>query len=174
MNTRKSMTLPIIITIIFIGIIVYLFMNIKQSKIVCEKKTNYDGGFSIKEVVESTTDGKKINSIKVTKTIYVADRYVNNADSIEEIKNIIQNTLDYLGNNVKYSVLDDRIIIEIEISKNELVLLDNINFVDNGGKVDVVINTNTKSSGVVTLAVGDSYTDGELMKSLKNKGYSCK
>ena len=53
MNTRNSMTLPIIITIIFIGIIVYLFMNIKQSKIVCEKKTNYDGGFSIKEVVES-------------------------------------------------------------------------------------------------------------------------
>lgn len=174
MNTRKSMTLPIVITLIFIVIIVYLFMNLKQSKVICEKSTSYDGGFVVKEVVESTTDGKKINSIKVTKTIFMADRYINNSESIEEIKNTIENTLEYLGDSVSYSLLDDRIIIEIEISKNELVLLDNINFIDNGGKIEVVIDTNTKSSGVVSLAVGDNYTDGELMKRLKNKGYSCK
>lgn len=174
MNTRKSMTLPIIITLIFIVIIIYLFMNLKQSKVICEKNTSYDGGFKVKELIESKTDGKKINSIKVTKTIYVADRYINNTDSIEEIKSVIENTLDYLGDKVSYSVLDDRIIIVITVSKDELVLLDNINFVDNGGKVEVVIDTNTKSSGVISLAVGDSYTDGELMKRLKNKGYSCK
>ena len=104
----------------------------------------------------------------------MADRYVNNSDSIEEIKNVIKNTLDYLGDNVTYSVLDDRIIIKINIKKNGLVLLDNINFVDNGGKIDVIIDTNTKSNNVVKLAIGDNYTDGELMQSLKNKGYSCK
>lgn len=135
---------------------------------------SYDGGVTVKEVVESTTDGKKINSMKITKTIYFADRYENNIDSIEEIKNAIENTLDYLGDKVTYNVMDDRIIIEIKVSKNELVLLGNINFVDNGGKIEVIIDTNTKSSSVIALSVGDNYTDGELMKRLKNKGYTCK
>ena len=168
------MTLPIIITLIFIVIIVYLFMNLKQSNISCQKSKSYDGGIVVKENVEAVTDGKKINSMKITKTIYFPDRYVNNIDSIEEIKNAIDNTLEYLGDKVTYNVMDDRIIIEIEVSKNELVLLDNINFVDNGGKVEVIIDTNTKSSSVIALGVGDNYTDGELMKSLKNKGYTCK
>ena len=135
---------------------------------------SYDGGITVKEVVESTTDGKKINSMKITKTIYFADRYVNNIDSIEEIKNAIENTLEYLGDKVTYNVMDDRIIVEIKVSKNELILLDNINFVDNGGKIEVIIDTNTKSSSVIALSVGDNYTDGELMKRLKNKGYTCK
>lgn len=174
MSTRKSMTLPIIITLIFIVIIIYLFMTIKQSKIVCEKTSEFDGGFTVNEVVETTTDGKKINSLKITKTINMADRYMNNSDSLDEIKNTISHTLDYLGDNVQYKVLDDAIVVEIEVEKDELVLLDNINFVDNGGKVDVVIDTNTKSSNVVALSVGDNYTDGELMKRLKNNGYTCK
>ena len=135
---------------------------------------SYDGGITVKEVVESTTDGKKINSMKITKTIYFADRYVNNIDSIEEIKNAIENTLEYLGDKVTYNVMDDRIIVEIKVSKNELILLDNINFVDNGGKIEVIIDTNTKSSSVIALSVGDNYTDGELMKRLKNRGYTCK
>ena len=174
MSTRRSKTLPIIITLIFIVIIVYLFMNLKQSKVSCQKSMSYDGGVTVKEVVESTTDGKKINSMKITKTIYFADSYENNIDSIEEIKNAIENTLDYLGDKVTYNVMDDRIIIEIKVSKNELVLLGNINFVDNGGKIEVIIDTNTKSSSVIALSVGDNYTDGELMKRLKNKGYTCK
>ena len=174
MSTRRSKTLPIIITLIFIVIIIYLFMNLKQSKVSCQKSKTYDGGITVKEVVESTTDSKKINSMKITKTIYFADRYLNNTESIEEIKNAIANTLDYLGDKVTYNVMDDRIIIEIKVSKNELVLLDNINFVDNGGKIDVIIDTNTKSSSVIALAVGDNYTDGELMKRLKNRGYTCK
>ena len=174
MSTRRSKTLPIIITLIFIVIIVYLFMNLKQSKVSCQKSKTYDGGITVKEVVETTTDSKKINSMKITKTIYFADRYKNNIDSIGEIKNAIENTLDYLGKKVTYNVMNDRIIIEINVSKDELVLLDNINFVDNGGKIEVIIDTNTKSSSVVALAVGDNYSDGELMKRLKNRGYTCK
>lgn len=174
MNTRRSKTLPVIITLIIIVIIIYLFMNLKQSKISCQKIKEYDGGVTVKEVVESTTDSKKINSMKITKTIYFADRYKNNIDSLKEIKNTIEYTLNYLGNKVTYNVMNDRIIIEINVSKNELVLLDNINFIDNGGKIEVVIDTNTKSSSVIALTVGDSYTDGELMKRLKNRGYTCK
>lgn len=149
-------------------------MNIKQSKIVCEKNMSYDGGFNISENIESTTDGKKITSLKVIKTIYVSDRYINNTDSLEEIKSTIANTLSYLDKSVSYRVLDDRIIIEMNLSKNQLVLLNNIEFVDNGGKIEVVIDTNTKSNNVITLSVGDNYTDGELMKKFKNNGYSCK
>lgn len=174
MNSRKSMTLPIVITLIFIVIVVYLFMNLKQSKVVCESIKTFDGGFKVKENVLSNTDGKKITSMEITKTIYVADRYVNNTESIEEVKNAIKNTLDYLGDNVSYEVLNDEIIVKMKVHKNELILLDNINFIDNGGKVDVLINTNTKSSDVISLSVGDNYTDGELMKKMKNRGYSCK
>lgn len=174
MSTRRSKTLPIIITLIFIVIIIYLFMNLKQSSVSCQRTKSFDGGITVKEVVNSTTDGKKISSMKITKTIYFADRYVNDTESIEEIKNAIENTLDYLGDKVTYNVMNDRIIIEINVSKNELILLDNINFVDNGGKIEVIIDTNTKSSSVIALSVGDNYTDGELMKRLKNKGYTCK
>jgi hypothetical protein len=149
-------------------------MNLKQSKVSCQKSKTYDGGITVKEVVETTTDSKKINSMKITKTIYFADRYKNNIDSIGEIKNAIEDTLEYLGKKVTYNVMDDRIIIEINVSRDELVLLDNINFVDNGGKIEVIIDTNTKSSSVIALAVGDNYTDGELMKRLKNRGYTCK
>lgn len=174
MSTRKSMKLPIAITLIFILIIVYLFMNIKQSKVICENSKVFDGGFRVDEYIESNTDGKKIISMDIVKTIYVSDRYVNNTDSIEEVKNVIMNTLDYLGDKVTYEVLNDRIVINIKVHKNELVLLDNIDFIDNGGKIEVVINTNTKSSDVISLSVGDNYTDGELMKKMKNRGYSCK
>lgn len=174
MSTRRSKTLPIIITLIFIVIIIYLFMNLKQSSVSCQRTKSFDGGITVKEVVNSTTDGKKISSMKITKTIYFADRYVNDTESIEEIKNAIENTLDYLGDKVTYNVMNDRIIIEINVSKNELILLDNINFVDNGGKIEVIIDTNTKSSSVIALSVGDNYTDGELMKRLRNRGYTCK
>ena len=174
MSTRRSKTLPVIITIIFMVVIIYLFMNLRQSNISCQKSKTYDGGITVKEVIESTTDGKKISSMKITKTIYFADRYQNNIDSLDEIKNSIEKTLEYLGNKVTYNVMDDRIIIEIKVSKNELVLLDNITFVDNGGKIEAVIDTNTKSSSVIALSVGDNYNEGELMKILRNKGYNCK
>jgi len=55
--------------------------------------------------------------------------------------------------------------------KVEVKALDNISFTS-GGKIKV--DSNTKSSKVVTLTVGDNYTDSDLMKFMKSKGYSCK
>ena len=66
MSTRRSKTLPIIITLIFIVIIIYLFMNLKQSSVSCQRTKSFDGGITVKEVVNSTTDGKKISSMKIT------------------------------------------------------------------------------------------------------------
>lgn len=170
MNTRKSMKLPIIITFIIIGIIVFLFARIKQTEVVCEKIYNFDSGISLKEKVVATLDGKEINKLDVTKTILLPEKYIKDENYIEDIKNNLDRTLSYLGENVSYSFLDDRIVVEISVNKNEVVLLKNISFEDK----KIVINSNTKSSDVVTLAIGDNYTDGEFMKTLKGYGYSCK
>ena len=61
MSTRKSMTLPIVITFIIIIIMVYLFTTIKQSEIVCEKTKIFDSNVRLKEELVSVTDEMKIN-----------------------------------------------------------------------------------------------------------------
>lgn len=170
MSSRKSMRLPIIITFIIIAVIVFLFARIKQTEVVCEKTYNFDSGISLKEKVVATLDGKEINKLNVTKTIILPEKYIKDENYVEDIKNNLDRTLSYLGDKVNYSILDDRIVVEISVDKNEVVLLKNIKFEDK----NIVIDSNTKSNDVVTLTVGDDYTDGEFMKTLKGLGYSCK
>ena len=170
MNSRKSRKLPIIITFIIIAVIVFLFARIKQTEVVCEKTYSFDSGISLKEKIVATLDGKEINKLDVTKTILLPEKYIKDENYIEDIKNNLERTLSYLGEKVSYSFLDDRIVVEISVNKNEVVLLKNISFDDK----KIIINSNTKSSDVVTLTVGDDYTDGEFMKALKGYGYSCK
>jgi len=170
MNSRKSRKLPIIITFIIIAVIVFLFARIKQTEVVCEKTYSFDSGISLKEKIVATLDGKEINKLDVTKTILLPEKYIKDENYIEDIKNNLDRTLSYLGEKVSYSFLDDRIVVEISVNKNEVVLLKNISFDDK----KIIINSNTKSSDVVTLTVGDDYTDGEFMKALKGYGYSCK
>ena len=74
---------------------------------------------------------------------------------------------------IKLSITNNKIIVTIKVDDDEILLLNNISFIVNDD-LEVKINTNTKSSDVITLTVGDSYTDGEFMKRLKNNGYSCK
>ena len=69
MSSRKSKTFPVIITFIFIVIIVYLFANLKQSQVTCEKTKSFDQDIRIKEELVAGTDGKKVNSISLKKTI---------------------------------------------------------------------------------------------------------
>ena len=77
------------------------------------------------------------------------------------------------GTSYKYTIGNDRVTVTIEVDKNEILLLDNIDFV-NTDDLQIKINSNTKSSEVITLSVGDHYTDGELMTRFKNNGYNCK
>ena len=172
MNTRKSMKLPIIITFIIILVIVFLFTRIKQTTVTCEKTYTFDSNIYLKERVETIFDGKKIDSIHLTKTIILPSKYAKESN-LEEIKNNLDRTLEYLGDNVKYSIGTDRIIVDITVTKNETVLLDNIVF-ELKDKPVIVIDSNTKSNEVITLKIGDSYNDGEFMKKLKSWGYSCK
>ena len=68
---------------------------------------------------------------------------------------------------------DDRVVLTIKLKKEKPVILDNISFIDNNNSLNIVIKTNTKDSEIITLSVNDEYSEGELMTTLKNRGYSC-
>lgn len=171
---NKKIRLPIIITFIFICIIVYLFTNIKQSKVICEKSETFDSDIKVDETIVSIIDGKKISSLFVRKKITLPDKFSRNEENFNLVKNSLKHTLDYLGNDVTYSFNENSVIVNIEASHNELILLDNIELFDNNGELSIAVDPNTKSSNVVTLKVGDNYTDGELKKKFKNNEYYCK
>ena len=172
MSSRKSMTLPIIVTFIIIVIIISLFVNIKQTEVVCSKEKNYDFGVRFHEEIETVMDGKKITGMTVSKVIILQDKFIAE-ENLKRIKSSLDRTLKYLGDKVKYTVGNDRIIVTIDVDKNEIILLDNIDF-SVLNDLQIHIKTNTKSNDVIALTVGDNYTDGEFMKMMKNKGYRCK
>ena len=174
MNTKKSKTLPIIITIIFIMIIVYLFMNIKQTTISCKKVKTFDSDIQLTETITSLMDNnRRINHIEVTKKITVPEKHPKREQALKGIKNAVEKTLEYLGDKATVEVDSNSVFVHIVVENKELVLLDNINIIDNNGEISVEIDVNTKSSNVVSLQVGDTYSDGELLTHLKNNGYSC-
>ena len=173
MNTRKSMKLPIIITFIFICIIVYLFMNIKQTEVVCRKTKTFDSNIKLEEVITTTIDNKEISSLSVYKKITLPAKINKKEQNLRGIKNSLEKSLEYLGDKVTYEITEDSVIVRINVKDNELVLLDNINIIDNNGEIGINIDVNIKSRNVISLSVGDNYTDGELMTRLRNNGYSC-
>lgn len=173
MGTRKSMRLPVILAFIIIGVIVYLFATIKQTEVKCEKVTTFDSNIYLKEEITSIMGNQRINSLNVKKTIILPEKYTKDETYLYKIKEELNRTLEYLGDKVTYKISNDRIIVEINVHKNEVVLLDNISF-DITNDLKILINSNTKSSKVITLKVGDNYTDGEFMKRLKKKDYNCK
>ncbi len=172
MATRKSMTLPVVLAFIFIVIIVYLFTTIKQTEVVCDKTTIYDADVKVVEDVIVTLDGKEITNLNVTKKIVLPDEY-NNETTINGIRYSLEKTLNYLGDRVEYTNTNYGLLVNIKIDDDKLVLLDNISFYENDN-LEIKVESNTKNSNIVVLSVGDNYTDGELMKRLKNNGYSCK
>ena len=173
MATRKSMTLPIIITFLIIGIIVYLFATIKQTQVTCVKNNLFDDNIRVNEEVTAVIDNKRIDELSVTKTIILPEKYTKSDTYLNSIKFSLEKTLDYLDNKAKITIGEDRIIVNIKVKKDEVVLLNNISFNVNDD-LEIEVDSNTKSSNVVTLSVGDNYTDGEFMKRLKNNGYTCK
>ena len=173
MSTRKSMTLLIIITFIIIAIIVYLFATIKQTEVTCVKNNLFDNNIRYNEEVKAIIDGKKINELNLEKVIILPQEYLKNDTYLNSIKFSLEESLEYLGDKAKITVGEDRVIVSIKVKKNEVILLNNISFNVNDD-LEVVVDSNTKSSNVVTLSVGDNYTDGEFMKKLKNNGYTCK
>lgn len=173
MNTKKS-RLPVILTFIVICIIIYLFMNIKQTEIICERDYSFDLDIELYESINIKLDSKKIIGIDLDKRITLPDSIDRREERISGIQDSIDTTLSYLGKAVEYKKYDNGLNVNINVHNNELVLLDNINFYSSNGDIGIWIDANTKSSNVIALSVGDNYTDGELMKKLKNSGYRCK
>lgn len=172
MVTRKSMTFPVVITVMVILIIVYLFATIKQTEVICNRTRVFDDDVKVSEEVNAIIDGKKITEMVVVKTIVLPSKYADDTHR-NSIKYSLEKTLDYLGNKVKYSISDNAITVTMKVHKNEIVLLNNIDFSVNDD-LEIIVNSNTKSSNVIPLTVGDNYTDGEFMMHMKNHGYSCK
>ena len=76
----------------------------------------------------STLDGKKITSLDVVKTIVLPDEYTKDETHLNSLQFALDNTLDYLDQNVKYTINEDRLIVKIHVDKNQIVMLDNISF----------------------------------------------
>ena len=176
MVLKKGRAFPIIITVILIIIIVYLFANIKQPYVECSNTTTNSLGIEITENIKVDLSNNNIRKMDLTKTIVLPENYLT------EEKNYLS-TLNYALENsyekkkkktVELNQESDRVIAHITVEDDETVILNNIEFIDGDSGLQIMINANTKAPDVVTLQVGDSYTEGEFMTHMKNNGYSCK
>ncbi len=172
MSNRGSRLFPIILGIIILGIIVYLFMTVEQKSVTCSN-TYTSNNVTITEKVVAKIDGNKIAHMNVSKTIVLPDNMANEAN-VNSIKSTISDSLSYLGHD-NYTITTgvNKVVVDIDLGNNKTIILNNITFVE-GKNLVMKINPNTKSSDVITLTVGDNYTEGEFMTHLKNNGYTCK
>ena len=174
MFSNKGKGLPIIITIFMIVVIIYLFATVEQPLVVCEKRNVNDLDIVVSEVLETTLDSNEIRKMVLVKTIILSDEYLVDDNELDSIMFALENSYQYLGTD-KYTITKgkDRVTVKVEVEDNETLILNNIEFFDNDG-LQMRINSNTKSSGVLTLKIDDDYSEGEFMTRLKNNGYSCK
>lgn len=172
MFSSKS-RLPIIITIMLIGIIIYLFATVEQPLVVCEKKVKNDLDITVSEVLETTLDSNEIRKMVLVKTIILPDEYLGDNNQLDNIMFILDKSYEYLGDKVTITKSKDRVVVKVVVEDEETIILNNIEFFDNEG-LQMRINSNTKSSEVLTLSVDDNYSEGEFMTRLKNNGYHCK
>lgn len=169
----KNRTIPIVLTLIILMIIIYLFVNIKQPLVECNNTYTDDFDITIKENLKTSFSGNKIATMKLEKIIILPEKYHQDT-YLESIKSSLEKAYEYLGEKKEVLISDNnKIIINVDISKDETIILKNIEFIDNGD-LQIKINSNTKSSDVVTLKIKDNYTEGEFMTHLKNNGFTCK
>lgn len=164
-----------IITIVLIVIIIYLFATIQQPYIECSKTSKDNLNINVKEQLKIGLGNNQIDEIEVIKTIILPEEYVGeDKNYLNSIRYAIKESYDYLPKDaVSIEQESDRLIVTVKVSKDETLILNNIEFVNNG-ELQVKINVNTKSHDVITLKIKDKYTEGELMTHLKNNGYYCK
>ena len=165
------MKLPILFVFLFLIVIVSFFSSIKQRKVTCQKQVDYFSKIQLREYIVSDIEGKKIKSMNAIKSIIFRESL--SREEMDKIIETIHRSHDYLGKRVRYTFGEDKIVIQIDVSSNEVVLFDSIRFLDKK-PIEISINTNTKSSEVLSLEIGEHYTEGEYMKRLKSKGYRCK
>lgn len=171
---KKNMIIPSIVTVLMLVVIIYLFASIKQPYVECSKRTTDSFGIVVNENLVITLSNNKISKMHVTKKIILPDKYLKDDSYLEEIKQALIKSYSYLSSDVvTISRGTNYLLVDINTLKDETIILNNISFIDMGG-LQIKINPNTKSSEVVTLKIKDKYTEGEVMKKMKNSGYVCK
>ena len=158
MFSSKS-RLPIIITVMLIAIIIYLFATVYQPLVVCEKKVKNDLDITVSEVLETTLDSNEIRKKVLVKTIILPDEYLGDNNQLDNIMFILDKSYEYLGDKVTITKSKDRVVVKVVVEDEETIILNNIEFFDNEG-LQMRINSNTKSSEVLTLSVDDNYSEG--------------
>lgn len=156
-----------IIGFIILFIIIYFFVIVKQKIITCNK-TKLEENVKIEENVELYLD-KKLKKVIVNKKILLPTR-LSDKKTKEKIVKRLNQTFSYIGDD-NYKIYEEKKIINLDINvmNNNLVILDNLSY-----KNDLLVNSNTKSSKVITLETGLKYDEYKLISKLKSKGYSCK
>ena len=174
MFANKGRAFSVIITCVIIMLIIYLFASLQQPYITCSKSITTDLGIRVVEELGTSIEGKKINKMRLTKIVVFPAKYIKDDKYINDLKSMLERHYDYLGKDkISYSVMDDRLVVEIEVSNLEdALVLNNIKFYDTG-ELEIFINSNTRSSEVVTLRVGDKYSEGQFMTKMKGSGYVC-
>lgn len=174
MFSNKGKGLPIIITVFMIVIIIYLFATVEQPLVVCEKKVTNDLDITVSEVLETTLDSNEIRKMVLVKTIILPEEYLVDDSQLDSIMFALEKAYQYLGDD-KFTITKskDRVTVRVEVEDDETIILNNIEFFESDG-LQMRINSNTKSSEVLTLKIDDDYSEGEFMTRLKNNGYSCK
>lgn len=174
MFSSKGKIFPLIITIMLIMIIIYLFATVEQPLVVCEKKNKNDLDIIVSERLETTLDSNEIRKMVLVKTIILPDEYLGDNNQLDNIMFILDKSYQYLDEEqVTITKSKDRVVVKVVVEDDETIILNNIEFFDNEG-LQMRINSNTKSSEVLTLRVDDDYSEGEFMTRLKNNGYHCK
>jgi hypothetical protein len=110
----------------------------------------------------------------LVKTIILPDKYLVDDNELDSIMFALEKSYKYLGEDKVLVTKGKRsVTVKVVVEDDETIILNNLEFFDNDG-LQMRINSNTRSSEVLTLRVEDDYTEGEFMTRLKNNGYSCK
>ena len=167
---KSNFLVPITIVAIIIVIIFYLIASTDQPNVTCSISRSDDLNVKIQETVKAKLSSRKIIELNIKKE-YIFPNKLNKESNINMLKNLLDNSLEYLGDDQDVYTKDNVVTVNIITKKKNPVLLDNVEFTMNDG-LSIKVNTNTKSD-VTKLSVGEEYSEGELLTYLKNRGYSC-
>ncbi|MBQ6539387.1 MAG: hypothetical protein IJL76_03835 [Bacilli bacterium] len=168
---KGNFLVPILIVVIVIFIIFYLIANTNQPNVICEMSKSNDLNIETQEKINVKLSSRKITELNIKKE-YIFPKKIADEANLKMLKDLLDNSLEYLGDDQNVYIKDNKVIVNIITTKKKPVLLDNVEFISNEG-LSIKVNTNTKSD-VTNLSVGEEYSEGKLLSYLKSRGYDCK
>lgn len=168
---KSNFLVPIILVVIIIFIIFYLIATTNQPYVSCNLRHTDDLNIQTKETVNVKLSARKIVELNIKK-VYTFPSKFDDSTNMNMVKGLLDNSLNYLGDDQNVYKKDNQIIVDIITKKKTPILLNNVEFLVDDG-LSVKVNTNTKSD-VTMLSIGEEYSEGKLLQYLNSRGYSCK